>query len=219
MARPKQTIINGEKWCAYHGRLEPIDGFRSVQSGHGTVSIFKPSCRLAEQTIRDHAKAANPAHTAIVGRAKKYAGDASKALGVTISYHWVLYELHWIGLVPYLNAAIGPGGTCLNCGNHWDDPEQYHLAHKLPYPTITSWAYHHARNLEPRCPKCNCSQGHNDSDHGQLLSDHHKWMVTRDWATLAGTPGWPPYEPAFGTIPELIVIDGPCDQHGIATLF
>ena len=202
MARPKQTIIDGYKWCRYHGKMEPVGDFYEKPDITGVVR-YHPDCKLAEQTIKDRNKAANPAHTAIIGRARKYATLVSKTIGVTISYQWVLIELHWIGLVPFLHAAISPGGTCLNCGLHWDDPEKYHMAHKLVAPTLTSWAYYHARNYDLRCPGCNCSQGSNDGDHDQLEADHRKWMIVHDWASQAGSPGWPPYDPYFGDIPPI----------------
>jgi hypothetical protein len=195
--RPPQIIRDGHLFCDTHLQWEPISDFW-VLKRIGSDSIYSPRCKLAKQTIRDTAKDSDPARYAIEGRATQLAGDISKAIGHTVSRAFVLVELHWQGLIPYQRAAISPGGTCLNCAKHWADPRKYTLDHLIPPTSITDWAAHHARNIVQRCPGCNSSKGRRDHDRDQLDREHRKWMTVRHWADMAGTAGWPPYEPAFG---------------------
>jgi 5-methylcytosine-specific restriction endonuclease McrA len=207
---------DGTAWCDFHLKWEPVGDFGKFtkQSMNGPIHTLNPRCKLAYQKSRDQLKAVDPASSSIIGRAKDFAGDISKAVGVTVSYHWVLNELHWIGFIPLLRASIGPGGSCLNCAQHWDEPKQYHLAHHIPAPRLTDWAYQHARNLRLACPGCNSTQGSQPSDVSYLLQEHRKWMTEHQWATYAGTQGWPPYDPSMGDIPITLLADGPVDHNG-----
>jgi hypothetical protein len=216
--RPAQVIrADNTKWCDFHLAWEPLEDFRPI-SDDGAIIRYAARCRLAEQTIRDQKQAIDPAGASIVSRAKHFATDLSRHLGpgCSISYHWVLDELHWAGLIPYLRAAIAPGGTCLDCGRHHDDPSAYQLDHAYPPESWSDWAAHHSRNLW-LLDGCNQKKGQRSRDRAWLDARMRDWIRDRQWADHAGEPGWPPYDLAFGPVPEMIY--GPVDRHGNPTLF
>jgi hypothetical protein len=223
MARAQQIIINGEKWCPAHKTMHPAGDFertKSRQSGELEIPTLRTNCRRAEREERDRNRAANPGYESMVGRATRFARQLSKALGVTISYHWVLTELHWIGLVPYLDAATSRTGTCLNCGQHHDDAERYEMAHLIPAPHLAAWPYQHARNFTLRDHGCNGNQATAPHDPDYLEEQHRWWVGVRHWSDHAGEKGWPPYDPSWGPLPgPALVVDGPADQWGRPTLF
>lgn len=216
--RPKQVLrADGTKWCDFHLQWEPVSDFTPFSQKTGILR-YSPRCRLAEQTIGDQKRAIDPAGAAVITRAKKFAAELSKALGCGISYHWVLDELLWVGLIPFMRAAIGPGGSCLNCGTRHDDPRSYQLDHGYPPDSITDWAAQHARNLWI-VDGCNQKKGRRDRDREYLDAQHRDWMRHREWALHAGEEGWPPYDPLFGPLPQLIRAEGPVDRDGNPTLF
>jgi hypothetical protein len=186
--------------------FEPVEDFDWTwmgESGNGSDSGFrtpKTNCRLAEQTIRDHGKEADPARYAIEGRAKQLAGDLSKALGNTIGYRFVLIELNWGALVPIMRALLAPDGICLNCGRHRSTCRELHIEHRIPVVHIADWPAQHARNLWIACAGCNIEKGRNDADRDWLEREHRKWVIDREWAKHAGEKGWPAYNPVFGSI-------------------
>lgn len=219
MARPRQVVKDGAKWCAFHGAVHPVADFGRRVNRDGTITI-NSSCRVAEQTARDAKKAADPASASIDGRAGDAASRFSKALGSTITKDWVLVELNWLAFVPLLRALISPGGRCLNCAKHWDDPRQYHLDHRFPVGSLTDWPLQHSRNLWLICPGCNTTKGARDGDRAWIEAEHHKWMAERRWADHAGEYGWPPVNTYFGQPTELIVPDTAYhDDLGTGTLF
>lgn len=204
--RPRREIRDGRTWCNYHGAWEPIEDFDWVTKQgnfNGSVEtkrIPRPNCRLAEQTIRDHGRDADPARYAIEGRAKELAGDMGKAIGSTISFHFVLIELNHRALVPIMRALLSPDGRCLNCGRHRHETRQLHIEHRIPPLHTCDWPAQHARNLWIACAGCNLAKGRRDNDRDWLEREHRKWMIDREWADHAGEKGWPPYDPAFGQI-------------------
>jgi hypothetical protein len=222
LARPKQVIrADGTKWCDWHLAWEPLDRFNAktaAVSGNACVTRYAARCLDAQQAIRDRDRATDPAADAIVNRARKHARALSKALGVTVSYHWVLDELLWIGLVPFLRAAIGPGGVCLNCGAHHDKAAEYQIEHAVTPRSLTDWAAHHARNLW-FADGCNQKKGTRDRDRAWIDTQQMTWALERDWALHAGEPGWPPYDSTFGEVPEVIYATGPVDWRGNPMLF
>ncbi|HKE76649.1 MAG TPA: hypothetical protein VKB57_23730 [Acidimicrobiales bacterium] len=208
-----REIRDGRAWCRHHGRWEPVEDFDWAKAKVGTdptqpSRIPKPDCRLAEQTIRDHGREADPARFAIEGRAKSFAGELSKALGNTIGYHFVLIELNWRALTPIMRALLAPDGLCLNCGRHRQAARHLHIEHRIPPLCLADWPAQHARNLWIACGGCNVEKGRNDADRAWLEREHRKWVIDREWATHAGERGWPAYDPAFGSdrprLPEFV---------------
>lgn len=206
--RRRQLIIDGKTFCDFHNDWHPVADF-GVESRNGAVPRYSPRCRVAEQTIRDQDRELDPARSSIINRAKQRAGDLSRALGTTISYHFVLNEEGMAMQIPILRGLIGPGGKCLNCGRHHDLPSEYQLDHREPPRSLTDWAAHHARN-QWFLDGCNQKKGRRPSDRDWLDAQQRDWMSMRKWAVHAGTTkGWPPYEPAFG------VVDAPPTGLGV----
>jgi hypothetical protein len=200
--RTREITADGKTWCGFHARFEPIEDFdwHSYKTADGSVRRLPDrNCNLANRTIRDHGRESDPARYAIEGRAKDLAGDLSKALGNSVSYHFVLVELNWRALIPIMRALLAPDGLCLNCGRHQDATRKLHIEHRVPVLNILDWAAQHARNLWIACGGCNGEKGRNDADREWLEKEQRKWMIDRDWAIHAGEKGWPPYQPAFGS--------------------
>ena len=216
MARRKREITeDGKAWCSHHACWEPVEDFdwknhRVFVSG--SVDEYrtpKSNCRLAEQTIRDHGKEADPARAAIEGRAKQFARELSNALGHSIGYRFVLVELNWQALIPIMRALLGPDGLCLNCGKHRATARELHIEHRLPPQKTTDWPAQHGRNLWIACGGCNGEKARSDADRPWLEREQRKWMVARNWAGQAGQKGWPPYDSTFGVTALPKPIDGP----------
>jgi 5-methylcytosine-specific restriction endonuclease McrA len=204
MRQPREITLDGKAWCSHHAKYEQVEDFNwhSHQTADGSVGrIPKANCRLAEQTIRDHGKEADPARHAIESRAKEYARDLSKALGRTISYTFVLVELNRRALIPIMRALLSPDGLCLNCGRHRHGARELHIEHRVPPLTLVDWPAQHARNLWIACAGCNVEKGRNEANREWLEQEHRKWITDRGWAVHAGEKGWPVYESSFGEAP------------------
>lgn len=214
--RRREITADNKTWCQHHARWEPVKDFdwHTYESADGSVGrLPKANCRLAEQTIRDHGRETDPARIAIEGRAKAFARDLTGALRNTVGYRFVLIELNWQALVPIMNALLGPGGLCLNCGRHQGNPRQLHIEHRIPPLGVTDWATQHARNLWISCAGCNGEKARHDADREWLEREQRKWMIDRDWATNAGKKGWPPYDAGFGQPqPRLLLREIESDQ-------
>ena len=191
--RPRTITDDGKTWCSFHARLEPVEDFYwNQETVNGSVYRRPRSkCKLAEQTIKDQGKEADPALAAITSRAKELARDLSKALGNTVGYKFVLIELNWQGLVPILRALLGADGICLNCGRHRGSAREYHIEHRCPPEHLADWATQHARNLWLACAGCNMEKGRRDADREWLEREQRKWMIDRNWHRHAGEKGWP----------------------------
>ena len=203
MPRRREITADGKAWCSYHAQWEPVEDFYPRNGSVSPTNTPRPNCRLAEQTIRDHDKDADPARSAIEGRAKEHAGHLSKAVRSTIGYKWVLIELNWRGLIPIMRAMLSPDGRCLNCAKHWSDPKKLHIEHRVPALGITDYAGHHARNLWIACEGCNWDKGRHDNDREWIEREQREWVIARHWASKAGREkGWPPFDPDFGGVQQ-----------------
>lgn len=116
---------------------------------NGSVWHYDPECRLCQQTKRVEAKHDDPALALLTRRAD----DVARKAG--LKRQFVLNDLNYWALLPFLRAALSLDGLCPNCGHEFGSERDIHFDHVEPPRHRRDLARLHARNVTILCESCN----------------------------------------------------------------
>jgi 5-methylcytosine-specific restriction endonuclease McrA len=111
--------------------------------------IYDRECRLCQQTKRVRAKHDDPVLALLLRRA----GDVARRAG--IKRQFVLEDLNYWSLLPFLRAALSADGLCPNCGHEFNEERDVQFDHVEPPRHRQDFARLHARNVTILCGSCN----------------------------------------------------------------
>jgi len=126
--------------------------FRDSRCSAKSEIRFASVCKACEQKERNEEKNTDRPKAIIEARA------ATRARELGVPKAFLLVNMNWNVLVPYLRAAMG-GALCLDCGHAFVNERDVQIEHREPPRSDGDWAREHASNIALACGSCNRSKG------------------------------------------------------------
>lgn len=193
MPRPKRERRNDRLFCPGCKQWLHYSRFSPLEKCNGTVTRFRPKCRVCEQSERDDRKNESRALVKIERSARSHARDWD------VTADELLYDLGWAELEDWVQASIDGKAKCINCLHPFLGPDDVQIDIRDPVRSPADRARMHVRNVGPLCRSCNNRKKH------KAYSD---WLDEEEHARLAviaryDTPAQPQLdgEPVEGQLP------------------
>lgn len=149
MPRPKREVRNDRLYCPGCRQWLHYSRFSPLEKCNGTVTRFRPKCRVCEQSERDDRKNESRAVVKITASARSHARDWN------VTADQLLYDFGWLELESWVQAAIDGDAKCVNCLHPFRGPDDVQIDIREPVTGPDDTAMMHVRNVGPLCKSCN----------------------------------------------------------------